>query len=191
MRRPGGENIPRFTQENQEKIERLILLLLGTSKSSRLSLLHIQKELFVLQRSSGSLADLFLFVPHYKGPFSKEISEAIVTPLCLDDLWTYSSPKDELSGGYVELNSSGRREFNRLMHRITKGDNELLISLVAGMDLVHDLLDDLPPRELLYVIYTSPEYEDFVEHSIFYYQVVNNTTKQQLERILDSPKSGR
>jgi hypothetical protein len=183
--------MPSYTPENQRNIEYMILLLLGSSKEKRLSVLHIEKELFILQRASNQMKELYLFIEHYRGPYSKEIYDAIISPMFLEDVWDYEESEDDLSGGYVELNEQGMEEFKKLLSAITSKKNEKLIEILAAMDIIHDLYDRMAPRELLYVVYTSPEYKNYIRRSIVYDEVVTDRTKELLrKRMSQTTESG-
>jgi len=182
--------LPRYTPENQKRIENLILLLLGTSKEGRLSVLHIEKELFLLQEAASDfLTDLYYFIDHYRGPYSKEIYDAIITPMFLESCWRYESSHDNLSGGFAQLNVDGKKEFQRITKKIYSEENEKVIQLLAAMDILHDLYDGLTPRELLYIVYTSKEYKRYIKKSIVYDQVVNDRTRESLKKKMLIDKS--
>lgn len=175
----------RYNEVSQKDVEYLILLLLGGSKQKRHSVLHIEKEFFILQRASkGLLEELFRFVEYYRGPYSKEIYDAIRYPKFLDDSWTYEDPVDDLSGGYVRLTDLGIREYRRLANEIASKKNRKLSELMVAMDILHDIYDKLSPRELLYVIYTSPEYKAYTTKSIVLEKVVTGETREMLRKKL-------
>ena len=67
-----------YNEEHQKQIEYLILLLLGSSKEKKLSLLHLEKEMYFLKDSAEMLTDFFTFIKHYRGMYSKEIKDTVV-----------------------------------------------------------------------------------------------------------------
>lgn len=144
----------------QKGLENFILLVLGAA-DRRISLLHLEKEVFLLWNFHPEIKEYLNFIKHYRGPFSKDIQEAIQDPVYLEDCWIYTPPKrgDNLSGGHVELTDKGREEYNRLVKRIR--EQEDLLHLLAGMKMVRELYDKLSMEELLLLIYdTYPEYSE-------------------------------
>ncbi|MHA2430399.1 MAG: hypothetical protein ACXACC_05115 [Promethearchaeota archaeon] len=172
-----------MTDELTEKeIEYLLLLLLSTSKKKRLSHLHIQKEMFLLRDVTKALQSLFHFIKHFRGPFSKDIKEALSYPMYLDNHWIYKNSNDKLTGGYIELTKEGENEGNKLIKKILEKKNDKLNHIMAAMNLLHDLYDNLTPRELLYVIYKSPKYKDYTEKSIVYKDILESDAKERLKQ---------
>lgn len=152
----------------QKGLENFILLVLGVV-DRRISLLHLEKEVFLLWNFHPKIKEYLNFIKHYRGPFSKEIQEAVQDPVYLEDCWIYIPPRrgDKLSGGHVELTDRGREEYNRLVKKI--GEQEDLLHLLAGMKMVRELYDKLSMEELLLLIYdTYPEYS---EKSIVYREI--------------------
>ena len=143
---------------NQKGLENLILLVLG-AYNRRISVLHLQKEVFILWRFHPSIKDYLFFIKHYKGPFSSEIEKAIRYPMYLDDCWIYEPPlsEDDLSGGYVKLTHKGNIEYKRIYDEALK--IEKLLTLLTGIKMVRELYDQLSFEELLLLIYdTYPIY---------------------------------
>ena len=64
----------------QKFIEYLILLILGDF-NDKLSVLHIQKEIYLLCNFDVDLKELFSFVKHYKGPYLDLINLTAITIL--------------------------------------------------------------------------------------------------------------
>lgn len=178
-----------YSEEHQKQIEYLILLLLGSSKERKLTLLHLEKEMFFLKDSTEMLKDFFQFIKHYRGMYSKEIKDSVDNPMFLEGLWERSFVGDKLSGGYVELNDNGVEEFRQLVEKIRHRNNTQLMQILAAMQLVHDLYDKLSPKELLYFIYTSPKYKEYTEKSDVYNLVVNEKTKRALEKKISNLSS--
>lgn len=142
----------------QKGLENLILLVLG-AVDRKISFLHLEKEVFLLWNFHPKIKYFLSFIKHYRGPYSKEIQEAIQDPVYLENHWIYSSaPKgDKLSGGYVELTNTGRKEYQRLVEAIKNNDE--LLHLFSGIKIVRELYDKLTIKELLLLIYdTYPEY---------------------------------
>jgi len=166
----------------EKEIEYLLLLLLATSKRKRLSHLHIQKEMFLLRDVAKVLHPLFHFIKHFRGPFSKDIKEALSYPMYLDNHWVYKNSNDKLTGGYIELTKEGENEGKKLIKEILEKKNDKLNHIMAAMNLLHDLYDNLTPEELLYIIYKSPKYKDYTKKSIVYKDIIESDTKERLKQ---------
>ncbi len=161
-------------------LENFILLVLGAVER-RISLLHLEKEIFLLWNFHSQIKGYLYFIKHYRGPFSREIQEAVTDPVYLEDCWIYTPPKqgDRLSGGYIELTKSGKEEYKRIVEAIGNQDN--LLHLLAGIKMVRELYDKLSLEELLLLIYdTYPEYTERSE----VYTEIKNKKKQLAERLM-------
>lgn len=150
-----SENI---LEKKQKALENLILLILG-AEDREISLLHLEKEAFLLWNFHPQVRDFIDFIKHYKGPYSKEISDTIIYPFYLDNHWVYTSPKqkDSLSGGHIILTDYGKKEYTRIKNIMEK--NEDFVHLLSGIKMVRQLYDSLSYEELLLLIYdTYPDY---------------------------------
>lgn len=149
----------------QKGLENFILLILGIV-DRRISLLHLEKEVFLLWNFDKNLREYLRFIKHFRGPFSKEIQETVVNPFYLENYWNYTSPRkgDNLSGGYVELSNKGKQEYKKLILKIK--EKEEFLHLIAGMKMVRELYDKLTLEELLLLIYDT--YPDYTEKSSVY-----------------------
>ncbi|RLI60226.1 MAG: hypothetical protein DRO67_09290 [Candidatus Asgardarchaeum californiense] len=142
----------------QKGLENFILLVLGMS-DRRLSLLHLEKEVFLLWNFHKKIKPYLKFIKHYRGPFSKEIQETVLNPMYLEGYWNYISSRDRISGGYVQLTPKGRQEYERLVEKLQNNDE--MLHLLAGIKMVRELYDKLSLEELLLLIYdTYPEYTE-------------------------------
>lgn len=145
-------------EKKQKALENLILLILG-AKDKEISLLHLEKETFLLWNFHPQVREFINFIKHYKGPYSKEISDTIINPFYLEDHWIYTSPKqkDTLSGGHIILTEHGKDEYNRIKEKIENIDG--FVHLLSGIKMVRQLYDNLSYEELLLLIYdTYPDY---------------------------------
>ncbi|MFW5895650.1 MAG: hypothetical protein ACOCT9_02790 [archaeon] len=165
-------------------MEYLILLLLGSSNKEKLSHLHIQKEIFMLKKATDSLKPLFRFIKHYRGPYSPEIAETLKSPMFLDNCWSFSSEESDkkYSGGVIHLTEDGKKEYDKLVEDIHAKGNDKLIQIMAGMRLIHDLYDDLDPKELLYVVYKTDEFKEYTEKSIVSEEVIKSDAKDHIKK---------
>ncbi len=170
------EDIENESEEElrQRGLENFILLVLGMV-DNKISLLHLEKEVFLLWNFHPQIKQYLTFIKHFRGPFSKEIQESILNPFYLDDYWIYIPPKkgDILSGGYIELTNLGRKEYQRLVNKIREDDD--LLHLLAGIKTVRELYDKLTKEELLLLIYdTFPVY---IEKSKVYKDIESKKAK--------------
>ena len=168
----------------EKEIEYLLLLLLTTSKRRRLSHLHIQKQMFLLRDATKYIQPLLHFIKYYKGPYSKDIKEALSYPMYLDEYWVFIGSKDKLTGGYIELTEKGRDEGKKLVEKILSKNDDKLNQIMAGMILLHDLYDNLSAEELLYIIYKSPKFEEYTEKSIVYEDIIKSNIGEKLKNKL-------
>ncbi|MCZ7382160.1 MAG: hypothetical protein O8C64_11410 [Candidatus Methanoperedens sp.] len=153
----------------QKGLENLILLVIGVI-DRKISFLHLEKEVFLLWNFHPKIKYFLTFIKHYRGPYSKEIQEAIHDPVYLENHWIYSSPPkgDKLSGGYVELTNTGKKEYKRLAEAIK--DNDELLHLFTGIKMVRELYDKLTIKELLLLIYDT--YPEYIEKSNVYKDIL-------------------
>jgi len=158
-------------ETRQRGFERFILLVLG-SGLRKISMLHIEKEIFLLWNFHPAIRSYLKFVKHLRGPYSTEIEETIINPMYFENLWEYVPPKkgDMLSGGHIQITEMGVKEFQRFEEKL-RGEAEAkrrvdLLHLLAGIKMVRGLYDELSLKELLLLIYDT--YPDFIEKSEVY-----------------------
>lgn len=165
----------------QKGLENFILLVLGMS-DRKISLLHLEKEVFLLWNFHKKIKPYLKFIKHYRGPFSKEIQETVLNPMYLEGHWIYISPSDKLSGGYVQLTLKGKMEYKRLFEKIQKNDE--MLHLLAGIKMVRELYDKLSLEELLLLIYDT--YPEYIERS----DVWNDIKKKKSQLAASLKKKG-
>lgn len=178
--------------DNQKGLENLILLVLGSKKNKKISILHLEKELFLIWNFHPSIKIYLHFIKHYRGPYSPEIPETIRDPVYLDGCWKYLPPKnsDYISGGYVKLTHFGLKEYERLYNSIKNQKDDDLSHLLTAIDIVRQLYDKLDLDELLLLIYDS--YPKFIDFSEEYNKInrnrVNIANKLKNKRVIDAEK---
>lgn len=157
-------------ERKQKGLERFILLILGAS-GKKISLLHIEKESFLLWNFYKKLKDSLKFIPHLRGPFSREIQESVLDPVYSEGYWEYIHPKneDKLSGGFVKLTPEGKREYEYLVEKIK--EEEEVFHLLTGIEIVARLYGKLSLEELLLLIYDT--YPEYIEKSKVYEDIWN------------------
>ncbi len=153
----------------QKGLENLILLLIGAS-DREISLIHLQKESFILWNFHPYMKEFLHFIKHLRGPFSSEVEKIVLYPYYLDGCWDYRPPSknDKLTGGFIKITSKGVKKYISLFNNAKQNEN--LCILLTGIKAVRELYDRLSPEELLLLIYdTYPEYKQKsnVSNSIF------------------------
>lgn len=140
-----------------EVIERYILLLLGVIDKSIPSLIHLEKELFILSRVNPLISTFLVFEKHYYGPYSDDVRELIVHP-------SYYSGAIEYVNNKIHLTEKGRKDYKSLMEDYS--DNSKFKEFIALMKKTREIYEKLSVEELLFLIYlTYPEYREASEVS--------------------------
>src|SRR5690606_13705066 len=139
---------------------------------------------FSLWRFHPSIRELLDFKPHKKGPYSQDISEALKNPTHYTDSWKYIEPVsriDKIVGGYAELTSQGREEYERIMEdlqtairntNIVKKNRALY--LVIALDIIVPLYTKLEWDELLLLLYTTEKFKEYSKKSELSTNVISN-----------------
>lgn len=143
------------------KVDRFIMLLAGAKESESIpGRLHLQKEIYLLQRLFPDLATETDYEPYLMGQHSEVVADE------LDEL--------ELSG--LIKNTSGAIE-------ITSEGNEVLMELreisskkeIKKIEEFKELLNDMTKHELLAFVYLSdPAHKALEEESAVYKDVMRN-----------------
>jgi len=140
---------------NNSAIEFSILLLLGQS-NNKISLLHLEKEMFLLWNSIPDIKNILVFIPSVSGPYSEELETVVKNPYYLRDYWKYIPPdnNDILSEGYVKPSPQCLIKYQRVY-----SNNGRLIHRFVEFKMVRELYDKLSFEEILLLMYdTYPEY---------------------------------
>lgn len=156
-----------------EIMERYIILLLGVMDKSIPSLLHLEKELFILSRASPNVSRFITFMKHYYGPYSDDVRELVKNPV-------YYSGAYEYDGKRVNLTPEGREIYNNLIEEYS--DNPRFNELIGILKMTRELYEKLSTEELLFLIYiTYPEYR---EKSRVSEQLLSRDKKKELAQKL-------
>jgi len=149
-------------EEKTKALERFILLVLG-AVPREISLLHLEKEVFLLWNFCRFIQDYIKFISHYRGPYSSEIREIIEHPFYLSDAWqiTHCSRGDGISGGYIVLTPDGQKEYGCLYAQLRQ--NLQMRDLLIGIQIVRGVYDEFNDKELLLLIYNT--YPDYCKYS--------------------------
>jgi hypothetical protein len=127
-------------------IERYIILLLGVIERPIPSILHIEKELFILSKTHPLVQQFFNFEKHYKGPYSQVLKEVIEEPAVYEDAYVYSDEG-------ISLSLSGKKIFNNVLKE-NKNEGRF-IELINALKLIRNLYDKLSEDEMMFLIYVT------------------------------------
>jgi hypothetical protein len=134
-------------------IEENIILLLGVKSDKPIpSVLHLEKEMFLLTRAIPELNDTFKFVPHYDGPRSQLLRDQLAKPL------SYKHPWLDKDG--IRLTENGKDAYKDVIIKIRGIDSP---NYVGVFKLVRAFYDDITEDEFLLLIYDS--YRDYWRES--------------------------
>ena len=155
----------------QKFIEYLILLILGDF-NEKLSVLHIQKEIYLLCNFDVELKKLFSFVKHYKGPYLDLINSCCESPFYLEGCWEYFEPNEKISGGFLKITDKGLKEYLSFIQKIKDENIEELLHILTAITMLNRLYGPLNCEELLLLIYT--EFPEYTEKSEVYSNIISN-----------------
>ena len=142
----------REPQDEIEVIERYILLLLGVVDRPIPSILHLEKEIFILSNFNPKIKEFIHFEKHYEGPYSQEIKELVECPLYFSSAW-------EIENGEIKITEKGKELFKKLVQQFK--DDPKFIRMLEAIKIIRKLYDKLSREELLLLIYiTYPEYRE-------------------------------
>lgn len=160
--------------ETDQKMRELIILFILANSIKKISILHLQKEAFLLWKFDNQLKDSMHFISHLKGPFSRDIEETIEYPMALINCWkTYKpSRNDDLSGGFIKITSKGITKYNKIEKEIKKSEIEELLHLLTASQIVTHIYNKLSVEELLLLIYDT--YPNFTKKSSIYEKIYSN-----------------
>lgn len=159
----------------QRGLENFLVLVLG-ARTPKISVLHLEKEVFLLWNFHPNIKEYLRFIRHYHGPFSREIQETIHKPLFSEGFWRYTPPErdDDISSGFVSLTDQGKKRYDELVSRMV-GDGDM-DTLLSGIMMVRELYDRLSDKELLLLVYDT--YPEYIEKSSIYRRIFKE--KRQL-----------
>ena len=161
-----------LSEKKRKYLELLILLILGNYGKS-LSVLHIQKEIFLLWNFDEEIRNLYTFIKHYKGPYLDLINECAQEPFFFPNCWNYLHPKNnhEINGGSLKLTPEGYERYNNAIKVIKNTGQVDILHIINAISILNRLYAGLDSEELLLLIYT--EFPDFTEKSEVYSNIVS------------------
>ena len=147
------------TREIEEKVlqlntvDKFILLLAGAQKGEPIpGRIHLQKEMYFLQRRFQDLGDEAGYEPYLIGPYSEMVKD--------------EAEQLELSGliseerGRFEITRDGRAAFDSISR--TMG------SELEGVEEIKELLNDMTKREVMALVYFSEPIKGLENESVEY-----------------------
>ncbi len=144
--------------QRRESLEDLLLLVLGAVPETPMSMLHLEKEIYILYNFHPAIPKFIEYRAHLRGPYSSDIESAIFSPYIRTEDWDYIPAKkgDKYSSGSVRLTETGKKHYQELYQVMMA--NKKMHSLLSGIEIVRGLYDRLTPKEFIYLIYkTYPE----------------------------------
>ncbi len=147
---------------DQEKVEEILISLLGVVDRPLPSLTHAEKEIFILCKSNPEIQKYFEFEEHYYGAYSQVLEETLDEPLFYED--AFQIEKDG-----IHLTRQGKKLYTEILDKYK--DNEEFKVLLIALKLIREVYDKLSTEELIFLLYfTYPEcgkysnvYESLIE----------------------------
>lgn len=142
--------------DDVQVIGRYLILLLGVVDRPVPSLLHVEKELFVLSKANPKIANLVTFEKHYYGPYSEDIAELVKNPVYYVDAF-----KHEPGVAQSPLTRKGKKGYEALVRENL--DSTKFRELLSMMKMIREMYDKLSRDELLFLIYST--YKEYMQKS--------------------------
>lgn len=144
--------ISKEPSDENEVIERYIILFLGAIDSPIPSILHLEKEMFIFSNFNPKIKKFLTFVKHYKGPYSQEIKELIENPHHFHSAWIIENNK-------ISLTKKGKQIFRKIVEMYE--EDPKFRRMLEAIRLIRRLYDKLSIDEFLLLVYiTYPEYKE-------------------------------
>ena len=153
--------------EEEEIIERYMILLLGIVNRPIPSITHFQKEMFIFTKVNPKFQEIFEFEKYHYGPYSQALAEITEEPLYYENAW-YRNKE-----GKICLTSEGKKIFNKILEE--KSNDKDFSETIASLKLIRNLYDKLSNEELLFLIYAT--YPEFTKFSSVSNKIINKKPK--------------
>lgn len=153
--------------DSSEIIEKYIIVLLGVVDRPIPSIIHLEKEMFLLSKAYPKIKKIIEFSKHNFGPYSDEIRDIIEDSGYTErDLFMKINSK-------ITLTEKGKKKYNELVKKYENDEKFKQLLILAKM--IRTLYDKLNEDELMFLIYeTYPEYK---EKSIKYFSLQEKKKK--------------
>lgn len=159
--------------EKLKIVENYIILLLGIVDRPVPSILHLEKEMFILSRVNPVVARFISFIRHYKGPYSDVLKDIIDDPL-------YYKNAYKVVNGRIELTPEGKKIFEEIVKANEK--DERFQQFLATLKMIRELYDRLSDEELLLLVYIT--YPEFRESSDTSDRLLSQRKREEIARKL-------
>ena len=156
-------SLSEIPQDENEAIERYIILLLGVVNRPIPSRLHLEKELFILSNFNKGLKPYFHFVSHFYGPYSQKLNQVLNSPV-------YFPNAIKIENNEIKLTQFGKMLYDNLLELYR--NNPIVQKSLKVMKLIREMYDRLSKEELLLLIYLT--YPEFVQKSNEYEKIRKN-----------------
>ena len=144
------EKLPQPYFDEEQIIERYIILLLGVLDEPLPSKIHLQKELFIVTMQNKKLENIFNFEKHHYGQYDANIDYALQSPIYYSN--AYKQEKNQ-----IMLSPKGKEYFSYIVNEYKHDEN--FIFLLSSLKMIRSIYDNLTIEELLLLMYiTYPEY---------------------------------
>ena len=125
-----------------EVVETYILLFLGVENKPIPSILHLEKEFFILSNYKPFLKEFFVFSESSIGPFSDLIRDLVEYPTHLDQAW-------EIENGRIKITKKGEKLFNKVLQKYEK-DKEF-IEILEVIKNIRRIIERMDKKDLLFL----------------------------------------
>lgn len=159
--------------ERLKIVENYIILLLGIVDRPIPSILHLEKEMFILSRTNPVVANFIPFMRHYKGPYSDVLNDLVKNPLFYTNAY-------RIINGRIQLTPKGKKIFDEIVKANEK--NERFRQLLATLKMIRELYDRLSDEELLLLVYVT--YPEFRERSDISDRLLSAHKREEIARKL-------
>jgi predicted HTH domain antitoxin len=135
-----------------DSLQKCIVAVLGAKHQDEVpGKLWLQKEIYVLSRTSPKLAEAADYAPYLQGPWSENVEAA------LEDLQPIGLVKFDSYGRDIQLTDMGHRVFSKLASQMPEHVRE-------HVEEVKEFLNDMTEEELL--VFTYYTYKDMIQESV-------------------------
>ena len=152
--------------EDVEFVEKYAILFMGVDENPVPSIIHLQKELFILSKIKPLVQEKFNFESHYMGPYSQILSGIVEDPVYVTNAFGFQEKK-------VFLNKEGKEEFKKLVKEYS--NKEEFQNLILSLKFIRKLYEKLTNDEILFLIYDT--YPEYLERSKISDKLLNNSYK--------------
>lgn len=156
-----------YAEKIVEIAERYIILLLGVIDKPIPSMIHLEKELFLLSQANSVVNKILEFVPHSYGPYSDIIRDLV-----------HDSRYFTIDNGKIKLTSIGKKKYLEITTKYR--NDQRFRKFLSLLKMIRRIYDKLSIDELLLLIYiTYPEYRI---NSVYYEELLKK--KDQIAKEL-------